>query len=66
MTDIIEIKGGADEVDAAAIAAVIDRITRDEAAARQKRGARNPGLPPWVRALSQEQPGKPRDQVWPE
>lgn len=66
MTDIIEIKGGADEVDAAAIAAVIDRIARDEAAARQKSGARKPGLPAWVRALSQEQPGKPRDQVWPE
>lgn len=66
MTEGVEIKGGADEVDAAAIAAVLDRIARDEEAARQKRGARKPGLPAWVRALSQEQPGKPRDQVWPE
>lgn len=66
MTDHIEIKGGASDIDAAAIAAVIDQIARDEAAARQKRGARKPGLPAWVRALSQEQPGKPRDQVWPD
>jgi hypothetical protein len=66
VTDHIEIKGGAGEFDAAVIAVVIDRIAREEAAARQKRGARKPGLSAWVRALSQEQPGEPRDQVWPE
>lgn len=66
MTEHIEIKGGASEFDAAVIAVVIDRIAREEAAARQGRGTRKSGLSAWVRALSQEQPGKPRDQVWPE
>jgi hypothetical protein len=66
VSDRIEIKGGASEFDAAVIAVVIDRIAREETAARQERGSRKPGLSSWVRALSQEQPGKPRDQVWPE
>lgn len=66
MSDRIEIRGGAGEFDAAVIAVVIDRITREEVAARQSRGARKPGLSAWVRALYQEQPGKPREQVWPD
>jgi hypothetical protein len=66
MTDFVEIKGGAGEFEAAVIAAVIDRITRDENAARQWRGGHGPGLPAWVRAVQPEEPGHPREIVWPE
>lgn len=62
----IEIKGGAGEFEAAVIAVVLDRIAREEAAARQGKGTRKPGLSAWVRALSQDQPGKPREQAWPD
>lgn len=66
MSERIEIKGGANEFDAAVIAAVITQLAREEATATQKRGKRKPGLSAWVRALAQERPGRPRDQVWPE
>ncbi|HZD23911.1 MAG TPA: hypothetical protein VE569_10995 [Acidimicrobiia bacterium] len=63
---IIEIKGGADEVDAAVVAIVLDRIAREEAAARQGRGAPKTGLPAWVRAVQPDDPRIPREQVWPD
>lgn len=65
MSDLIEIKGGAGEFEAAVIAVVLDRIARDEAAARQGQGGRKPGLSAWVRALSPEEPNMPREQVFP-
>lgn len=49
-----EIKGGATEFEAAVIAVVLDRIARDEAAARQGLGRRPPGLPAWVRVVMPE------------
>ncbi len=61
----IEIKGGAGEFEATVIAVVIDRIAREEEAARQGRGLGEPGLSPWVRAISNDDPRLPRDQVWP-
>jgi hypothetical protein len=66
MTDRIEIKGGADEFEAAVIAVVIDRINRDEEAARQGRGTAQPGLPPWVRAIRPDDNPLPRDLLHPE
>jgi hypothetical protein len=62
----IEIKGGAGEFEAAVVAVVIDRITREETAARRLRGGRGPGLPAWVRAMSPEDPGSPREIVRPD
>lgn len=62
----VEIKGGADALEAAVIAVVIDRIAREEEAARQGRGTRKPGLPAWVRALSPETPNRPRENVYPD
>lgn len=56
----VEIQGGAGEAEAAVIAAVIDRIARDEEAARQGAGDPDPGLPAWVRALI------PRETVRPD
>lgn len=66
MIEHIEIKGGAGEFEAAVIAVVIDRITRDEAAARQGRGREQPGLPAWVRAIRPEDNPRPRDVPHPE
>jgi hypothetical protein len=62
----IEIKGGATEFEAAVIAVVLDRIARDEQAARQGRGGRKPGLPAWVRVLQPEEPHMPREAVHPD
>lgn len=62
----LEIKGGAGEVEAAVIAVVVDRIVREETAARQGRGNRGPGLSAWARSLQPEDPRHPRDQVWPD
>jgi hypothetical protein len=62
----IEIKGGAGEFEAAVIAVVIDRIALEEEAARQGRGAREPGLSAWVRALDPDEPRLPRDVVRPD
>ena len=62
----VEIKGGADEFEAAVVAVVIDRIKREESAARQGRGSRGPGLPAWVRAVQPGEPDTPREVVWPE
>lgn len=66
MADQIEIKGGAGEFEAAVIAVVIDRIANEDAAARQRRGRRTPGLPAWVRAVQKEDPRTNREQVWPD
>lgn len=79
MADGVEIRGGAGEFEAAVIAVVLDRIARDEAAARQgKGGPSGPGLSAWVRALLPEQPHAPigvagdaplgaaREITWPE
>lgn len=67
MTDQIEIKGGAGEVEAAVIAVVLDRIAREEAAARQGRRGQKPGLSAWVRALQPPEDHRlPREQVWPD
>ena len=62
----IEIRGGAGEFEAAVIAVVLDRIARDEAAARQGRGRTEPGLPAWVRAIMPEDDPVPRDLLHPE
>lgn len=66
MTDQIEIKGGAGEFEAAVIAVVIDRIASEDAAARQRRGSRQPGLPAWVRVVQPEDPMATREKVWPD
>jgi hypothetical protein len=67
MGDGAEIRGGADEFEAAVIAVVLDQIARDEMAARQgKGGSTRTGLSAWVRALLPEQPDSPREVVWPE
>lgn len=50
----LEIKGGAGEFEAAVIAVVLDRIAREEEAARRGAGNRKPGLPAWVRAIMPE------------
>ncbi|MGD2100922.1 MAG: hypothetical protein PVG83_01680 [Acidimicrobiia bacterium] len=47
----VDIKGGAGEMEAAVIAVVLDRINREEIAARQGRGDPRPGLPAWVTAI---------------
>jgi len=62
----LEIKGGANELEAAVIAVVVDRINREEEAARQGRGSRKPGLTAWKRAVQTERPGQPLEKVWPE
>lgn len=61
-----EIKGGAGEFDAAVVAVVLDRIARDEAAARQTRGRPRPGLSAWVRAIMPDEPRTPGDIVYPD
>jgi hypothetical protein len=65
MISDLEIKGGAGEFEAAVIAVVIDRISREEMAARQGRGGGEPALSAWVRALAPEKPGVPREHTWP-
>lgn len=63
---IIQIKGGAGEFEAAVVAVVLDRITREEATARQARGAGKPGLSAWLRAVQPEDHRSPRQPVWPD
>lgn len=65
MSEGIEIKGGADEFEAAVIAVVIDRIALEEEAARRGRPDELPGLSAWVRALAPEEPNMPREVVSP-
>lgn len=51
MSRRVEIRGGAGQFEAAVIAVVLDRLAQEEAAERLRRGKRQPGLPPWVRAI---------------
>lgn len=62
----VEIKGGAGEFEAAIIAVVLDRISKEEAEASQRRPNNTGGLSAWVRALYPEQPGVPREVVRPD
>jgi hypothetical protein len=67
MADGIDIRGGASEFEAAVIAVVLDRITQDEKAAREKRSKSSPILPAWVRAMRDDKPFHPLDTngpVW--
>ena len=67
MVERIDIKGGADEFEAAVIAAVLDRISKDERSAQEMRVTRNPSrVPAWVRALMPDDPDRPRDTVVPD
>ena len=62
----IEIKGAPSEADAAVIAVVIDRIAKEEQAARQGRGRRKPGLPAWVRAVMPDETRHPWETIVPD
>lgn len=55
MISDFEIRGGADEFEAAVVAVVLDRIAREEEAARRGHAGRKPGLPAWVRAIMPEE-----------
>ena len=66
MAESLEIKGGADEFEAAVVAVVVDQIIRDEKAVREGSPDSLPGLPAWVRALSPEEPNMPREVVTPD
>lgn len=66
MNRSFEIKGGAGEFEAAVVAVVLDRIARDEAAARQRRGKPKAGLPAWVRATMPEDARRPWEPVFPD
>lgn len=59
MSRRVEIRGGAGEFEAAVIAVVLDRIVQEESAARQRRGNRQPGLSPWVRAVRDANDARP-------
>lgn len=61
MTENVDIRGGAGEFEAAVIAVVLDRISRDEIAAAQRRAQQSPTLPPWVRAVRPDEPQHPMD-----
>jgi hypothetical protein len=65
MVEVLEIKGGAGEFEAALIAVVLDRIGEEEKAVRQGAADRSSSLPAWVRALRPEEPELPLDLVAP-
>ena len=68
MVDRIDIKGGADEFEAAVIMAVIEEISRERRVATEGRQS----LPDlrfmssWVRAISGHEPTQPREIVRPQ
>ena len=62
----LKIKGGAGEFEAAVVAVVLDRVSREESAARQSRGKPKTGLPAWVRVIQRGEPGTPRDIIRPD
>ncbi len=62
----LKIKGGAGEFEAAVVAVVLDRITREEAAARQSQGKPKTGLPAWVRVIQRGEPGTPQEIIRPD
>jgi hypothetical protein len=66
MYEAIEIKGGADEFEAAVIAIVLDHLAREDNAARHRRSSVGPGLPAWVRATPQMTPRQTEPQVTPD
>ena len=66
MSRDFDIKGGAGQFEAAVIAVVIDRIAREETAARQGLGRPMPGLSAWVRVLAPDEPRSPRDMIIPD
>lgn len=66
MSADLKIKGGAGEFEAAVVAVVLDRIAREEAAARQSRGKPKTGLPAWVRVIQRGEPRTPRDVIRPD
>lgn len=66
MSRDLEIKGGAGEFEAAVIAVVIDKIAREEAAARQGRGKPTSSLPAWILAIQPGEPQTPREIVHPD
>ena len=66
MSDKLRITGAPTEFEAAVIAVVVDRLVQEEAVESAKSSSsETTSRPAWVRAVSQERPGEPRDQVWP-
>lgn len=66
MSPDLKIRGGAGEFEAAVVAVVLDRIAREEAAARQSRGKPETGLPAWVRVIQRPEPKNPQDIIRPD
>lgn len=66
MSPDLKIKGGAGEFEAAVVAVVLDRIARDEKAARESRGKPKNGLPAWVRVTQRVEPKNPQDIIRPD
>lgn len=66
MSPDLKIKGGAGEFEAAVVAVVLDRVAREEAAARESRGKPKTGLPAWVRVIQRAEPKNPQDIVRPD
>lgn len=62
----LKIKGGAGQFEAAVVAVVLDRITREEVAARQSRGTPKTGLPAWVRVIQRGDPRTPQHVIRPD
>ena len=54
----LEIKGGAEAHEAAAIAAAVEQALDDERASRSRR-PRRPRLPAWITVIRQRHPGRP-------
>lgn len=67
MATDIEIKGGAGPFEAAAIAAVVDKLRNEEARSGQRSTDTDGRLPAWVRALAPvDDPSDPRTVVVPD
>ncbi|MGA7096832.1 MAG: hypothetical protein WB245_04625 [Acidimicrobiia bacterium] len=65
MADAIEIKGGAGAFEAAVIAVVLDRLSEESRAARQRQGNGSRSLSPWVLAVQPDEPTLPMDIIRP-
>lgn len=61
-----EITGGADEFEAAVIAAVLDRLDREEGVVRRGAGSAGNGLPAWIRVNLPEESRFPWERVTPD
>lgn len=61
MLDVIEIKGGATEFEAAVIAVVLDQVVNDRAVIPSRENE----ISPWVRALDPLRSGPPIEAVRP-